>query len=217
MAALPQLSCHIRLSPNSPGIYLFYFWILILQHITLVDMLFHNTSIIVISPALNTARETLLQQLCHCSPHIGLTMNFTGIKVSLLCFISTSGIMVIINCPYPGCAFNTGNVAEALAAMLLQIHASGFHSGGTPDVDQSNVTTITVVACVRKVWCPTISAGSSTEAWCYFNIRWTDYVTATKITGQDHVIRLLECCDEDLGKNLISPHNENRGRSIGSN
>ena len=214
MAALPQLSCHIRLSPNSPGIYLFYFWILILQHITLVDMLFHNTSIIVISPALNTARETLLQQLCHCSSHIGLTMNFTGIKVSL-CFISTSGIMV--NCPYPGCTFNTGNVAEALAAMLLQIHASGFHSGGTPDVDQSNVTTITVVACVRKVWCPTISAGSSTEAWCYFNIRWTDYVTATKITGQDHVIRLLECCDEDLGKNLISPHNENRGRSIGSN
>ena len=34
----------------------------------------------------------------------------------------------------------------------------------------------------------------------YLNIRWRDSVTATKITGQDCVIQLLECSDEDLWK-----------------
>ena len=108
--------------------------------------------------------------------------------------------MVIVVYPYPGCTFNTNDVAEALAVMLLQIHASGSHSGGTPDGNQNNLTT--AVMCVKKVWCPIISAASSTEAWFYFNIRWTEYVTAVKITGQDCVIQLLECCEEDLQKDL---------------
>ena len=110
--------------------------------------------------------------------------------------------MVLVDCPYPGCTFNTGKVADALAAMLLQIHASGSHSGGTPDVGQNNVTSTTAAARVKEVRCHTISAGSSNEAWLNFNIRWRDYVTATKITGQDCVIKFLECCDEDLRKDL---------------
>ena len=32
--------------------------------------------------------------------------------------------------------------------------------------------------------------------------RWNDYTAATKITGKDEVLQLLECCDEQLRKDL---------------
>ena len=32
--------------------------------------------------------------------------------------------------------------------------------------------------------------------------RWEEYVAATGITGQKRVLHLLECCDEDLRKDL---------------
>ena len=54
-----------------------------------------------------------------------------------------------------------------------------------------------LLLCVKKIWHPTISAGGS----C-FKIRWRDNVTAMKITGQDCIIWLLECCDRDLRKDL---------------
>lgn len=59
--------------------------------------------------------------------------------------------MVIVQCLHSACIFITGNVADALAAMLLQIHPSRFHSGGTPDVGQNNATPIAVVAHAKKV------------------------------------------------------------------
>ena len=37
----------------------------------------------------------------------------------------------------------------------------------------------------------------------YFQSRWGDYVRATKLTaGPDRVIQLLECCDEQLRRDL---------------
>ncbi|CAC5390777.1 unnamed protein product [Mytilus coruscus] len=44
-------------------------------------------------------------------------------------------------------------------------------------------------------------AGTS-EEWAYFESRWSDYVEATKIAGRDKVVQLLECCDEQLRKDL---------------
>ena len=108
--------------------------------------------------------------------------------------------MVIVDFPYPECTFNNGDVADALATMPLQIHASGSHSGSTPDGGQNNATLTTVVARVKKVWCTTVSTDGSNEAWSYFNIRWRDYVTAKEIGGQNCAIQLLECCDKDLWK-----------------
>ncbi|XP_021348783.1 uncharacterized protein LOC110447423 [Mizuhopecten yessoensis] len=55
---------------------------------------------------------------------------------------------------------------------------------------------------VEKVNRPTLSAAGSSEGWAYFRYRWSDYVSATKITGRDKVIQLLECCDEPLRKDL---------------
>ena len=36
----------------------------------------------------------------------------------------------------------------------------------------------------------------------YFQSRWGDYITATKIQGPDRVLQLLECCDEQLRRDL---------------
>ena len=33
-------------------------------------------------------------------------------------------------------------------------------------------------------------------------LRWDDYVRATKLSGADKVIQLLECCDEQLRRDL---------------
>ena len=56
----------------------------------------------------------------------------------------------------------------------------------------------------------TISAGGTSEEWTYFTSRWTDYKTATKVSGQDVVIQLLECCEESLRKDLT----RNNGGSL---
>ena len=55
---------------------------------------------------------------------------------------------------------------------------------------------------VEKVKGPIISAAGSSEEWAYFLSRWSDYVDATKVTGRDKVVQLLECCDEQLHKDL---------------
>ena len=40
------------------------------------------------------------------------------------------------------------------------------------------------------------------EDWQYYKSRWDDYVKATKVAGTDKIIQLLECCDEQLRKDL---------------
>jgi len=102
--------------------------------------------------------------------------------------------MVVVDCPYPDCDFQTTDASDALAATLLQIHAAGAHS--------TNNQNLPSTARIEKVKRPTISIGGTTEGWSYFNIRWKDYVAATKVSGRDLVVQLLECCDEDLRKDL---------------
>ena len=58
------------------------------------------------------------------------------------------------------------------------------------------------VAKAEKVKRPCISYAGTTEDWQYFRSRWSDYVRATRLSGTDKVIQLLECCDEQLQKDL---------------
>ena len=41
-----------------------------------------------------------------------------------------------------------------------------------------------------------------TEDWQYFKSRWNDYVKATRLEGTDRIIQQLECCDDQLSKDL---------------
>jgi len=106
--------------------------------------------------------------------------------------------MPVINCPFPSCEYVTPDVTDQLAATILQIHASGAHvTAPAPRIAHSNTA-----AKVEKVRRPTISTAGSTEEWSYFLTRWQDYVDATSVSGKDLVIQLLECCDEELRKDL---------------
>ena len=98
-------------------------------------------------------------------------------------------------CPYPECTYETDEAEGQLAATLLSIHSAGAHNhtqvGGDPQMQPAK-------AKIDKVRHPTVSAAGSSEEWSYFETRRGDYVKATKITGKDKVIQLLECCDEPL-------------------
>ena len=77
----------------------------------------------------------------------------------------------------------------------MKIHFAGAHTQPTP-------SPATESARVQKVSRPTVSLAGTSEEWSYFLTRWSDYKQATHITGKEKIIQLLECCDEDLRKDL---------------
>ena len=98
-------------------------------------------------------------------------------------------MMESIECLVPDCTYATpANTDAIVVAALLNAHATT-HSRDTS-------------AKVEKVKRPTISTAGSSEEWAYFKTRWDDYKTATKVTGAECVVQLLECCDETLRKDL---------------
>ncbi|CAH3031503.1 unnamed protein product [Pocillopora meandrina] len=101
-------------------------------------------------------------------------------------------------CPFPECTYETEEVTDTLAAVLLSVHSSGVHvTPGTVNTINPNISTK-----LERVRRPTISAAGSSEDWSYFLMRSGDYVAATNVTGKEKVIQLLECCDEQLRKDL---------------
>ena len=56
---------------------------------------------------------------------------------------------------------------------------------------------------------PTVALAGTGEAWSYFVIRWGEYKTGTKLVGPDVVAQLLECCDEELRKDLTRAADKN--------
>jgi hypothetical protein len=98
-------------------------------------------------------------------------------------------------CPFPECTYETEDVEDSLAAVLITIHSSGTHMKTQP------------TAKADKVKHPSISAAGSSEQRSCFLSRWKEYTVATKIKGKDEVIQLLECCDKQLGKDLTSATN----------
>ena len=95
--------------------------------------------------------------------------------------------MPAVDCPIPGCDYKTPDLDAAIVAALLTAH-SAIHTSGQ--------------AMVEKVKRPTIAAAGTSEEWAYFKSQWSDYADATKITGKDKVVQLLECCDEPLRMDL---------------
>ena len=88
------------------------------------------------------------------------------------------------SCPLPDCTFETEDYSR-------QRHTHKYkHSSPS----QSHKT--------EKIRRPTISIGGSSEEWTYFLTRWQDYAEATNIDGKEKVIQLLECCDDNLRKDL---------------
>ena len=107
-------------------------------------------------------------------------------------------------CPYLECKYETEDVKDELAAVLLTVHSTGTHMKTTSQPATQPT------ARVKKVWRPTISSAGSSEEWSYFLTCWKDYAEVTKLKGKDSVIQLLECCEEQLRKDLT----RNAGSSL---
>ena len=102
--------------------------------------------------------------------------------------------MPIVDCPIEDCTYSTPDLDAIIVAALLTTHATT-HAAPTTG-------TRGAAARVEKVKRPTISSAGSSEDWKYFLSRWADYVAATRVTGADGILQLLECCDEQLRKDL---------------
>ena len=100
--------------------------------------------------------------------------------------------MPVIQCPVANCSYVTEDVDAVVAASLLNLHATDHATRATP----STATTPQV----EKVKRPAIFPAGTSEDWSYFQSRWSEYKAATKLQGNDIVIQLLECCDEQLRK-----------------
>ena len=95
-----------------------------------------------------------------------------------------------VKCPLPGCEYETIESDDnAVIAALLNIHASTH-------------TVTTQTAKPDKLRRPTVSSAGTSAEWEYFMTRWKEYRDGTKLTGSDCVSQLLECCDEDLRRDL---------------
>ena len=101
--------------------------------------------------------------------------------------------MPAIKCPIPGCDYSTDDVDATIVVQLLQLHQVAHVQ------PQSSPTS---AAKVEKFKRPSISISGTSEEWSYFRTRWDEYVAATGIKGTDRVIQLLECCDEELRRDL---------------
>ena len=99
--------------------------------------------------------------------------------------------MPAVACPIPDCDYVTADLDAVVVAALITAHTTTHTQGATA-----------AAAKVDKVKRPVISAAGTSEEWSYFLSRWSDYVDATKVTGRDQALQLLECCDEPLRKDL---------------
>lgn len=102
--------------------------------------------------------------------------------------------MTELGCPVEGCPYVLPRVDPALAAVYLSAHLSQ-HKADRADTTQPT-------ARVERVKRPAIASAGTSEEWTYFLSRWGDYVRATKVGGSDRVLQLLECCDEQLRRDL---------------
>ena len=103
-------------------------------------------------------------------------------------------------CPFPECIYKTENVEDALVAILLSVHSKGTHMSAL--INRTATTQHSQTAKIEKFRRPTISAARSNEDWSYFLTRWQEYPDATKVTGKDRVLQLLEYYKENLRKGI---------------
>ena len=111
--------------------------------------------------------------------------------------------MAAQKCPFPSCEWTSPACSDELIAQLLKIHFAGVHAPTTQTTTTLPSAAPETTDKGQKFVRPTISLAGTSEDWSYFLTRWDDYKEATGITGRNRVLQLLECCDEDLRRDLI--------------
>ena len=105
--------------------------------------------------------------------------------------------MALIPCPAAGCQVTFRDDLDATVLLsLIQIHERTAHPQDQPGPGVQNTK-------AEKVRRPLISSSGTNEEWQYFLTRWDEYKLATRLTGHDIVLQLLECADDSLRRDLI--------------
>ena len=86
-------------------------------------------------------------------------------------------------CPFPNGTYETEEVTDVLAAILLSVHSTGTH---TATGVAAAVPSVAANTKLEKIQHPTISTAGSSEHWSYFLTHWDDYVAATNVAGKDN-------------------------------
>jgi len=96
--------------------------------------------------------------------------------------------MPIFSCPVSGCGFVTEDVSDAVAIVMLQIHAGAVH----------HPTTTTRVKAPR-IERPHIHSGVESVVWNNFLRRWELFRAGSEIDDDAAPLQFFECASERLG------------------
>ena len=108
--------------------------------------------------------------------------------------------MPVIQCPIPDGNYATNDVDPAIAAVLLtvhnNVHVTRSASAGVVSTKQR----------APKLSRPVINKGSSEEIWNTFIARWDMFKRATELSNAEICQQLFQCCDENLGDDILKCH-----------
>ena len=109
-------------------------------------------------------------------------------------------MVIEVTCPFPGCDHVSRNDDAAIVVVKIHGLTHSIHAAATPGGK------------MEKLKRPTISLAGMPETWAYFETRWGEYRDGTHLRGDDIVVQLLECCDDELRRDLTR---SNRGSMVG--
>ena len=103
--------------------------------------------------------------------------------------------MVVIDCAYPGCAFQSEDAPEAEACAILQSHAFSHATPGPNSIRAPSEG--------PKLTRPSIDVGVSLEAWNVFTRRWQMFRQGSGINEASATAQLFQCASQSLGDSLL--------------
>ena len=103
--------------------------------------------------------------------------------------------MVVIDCAYPGCAFQSEEAPKAVACAILQSHAF-IHAAPGPNFNRTPSEG-------PKLTRPSIDVGVSLEAWNVFTRRWQMFKQGSSINEASATAQLFQCASQSLGGSFL--------------
>ena len=102
-------------------------------------------------------------------------------------------IVVVIDCAYPGCAFQSEDAPETIVCSILQSHAA---PAPGPNFNRAPPEG-------PKLTRPSIDVGVSLEAWNVFTRRWQMFRQGSGINEASATAQLFQCASQSLGNSLL--------------
>ena len=101
--------------------------------------------------------------------------------------------MVVVGCTVPGCAFETGDVSEALAIALLTNHGL-VHRNPPAQIPTTHGP---------KLDRPKVDVGVTIEEWNVFIRRWDVFRTGSGVGAAHSPFQLFQCAGPELGDSML--------------